>query len=60
MSAPTEPLPPEPRSADGGLRFALAGIAALVGLAALGLALWLDQGEALFVRLAASAWATCF
>ncbi|ORE98330.1 hypothetical protein [Aurantimonas sp. 22II-16-19i] len=60
MSAPTEPLPTEPRNADGVLRLALAGIATILGVAGLGLALWLDQGEALFVRLAASAWASCF
>ncbi|MCE7029929.1 hypothetical protein [Jiella avicenniae] len=39
---------------------AVAGVAALLSLAALGFTLWLDQGEALFVRLAADAWASCF
>lgn len=39
---------------------AACGVAALLALAALGFMLWLDQGEALFVRLAADAWASCF
>ncbi|NDW03471.1 hypothetical protein [Jiella pacifica] len=41
-------------------RMAASGVAALLALAVLGFTLWLDQGEALFVRLAADAWASCF
>ena len=43
-----------------GIVAAVSAVAALFALAGLGLTLWLDQGEALFVRLAADAWACCF
>lgn len=39
---------------------AASAIAVLLAIGGFGFTLWLDQGEALFVRLAADAWASCF
>ncbi|MBP0614783.1 hypothetical protein [Jiella mangrovi] len=58
MTDQNAPLAPPSKRPDFPL--ALAGVAAIVAIAALGFVLWLDQGEALLVKLAASAWASCF
>lgn len=60
MSSPEEAPPAAVTASVQPIVMAVCGIAVLLCLATFGLALWLDQGEALFVRLAADAWASCF
>lgn len=62
VSPPTEPMPDSARKTGGpiSLAAAAAAIAVLGLIAVVGFSLWLAKGEAVFVRLAADAWASCF
>ena len=49
-----------PISLDMPIGFKLGAIAAVAAVSVIGLGFWTQKGEAVFVRLATSAWAGCF